>query len=111
MRSVGFYPCGTVDRFPAFEHPLPAVGCVEPAQRMSCRRRRLVIPRVVSERFSQCRAPGRCCVLISNQLGLCGQRKPANVFWKRQTGHLDASLGKLLCVEPIAAVDELRQRF
>jgi hypothetical protein len=91
-------------RLPAVEGPLPAGVGVEPAQRTSGRRRRLVVARVGLDRLGVCAAPGRVGVLVGDQLRLRRARQGGHAVARHRRG-VDACGRQLARVERVAAAE------
>ena len=92
-----------VHRLPALEHPLPGRRRIDPAQGLAGCRRRLVVARVVLQRFGQRRSPGWRRGLVGHQLGFRGERQRGQVPGECELADIDAGAGELAVVEGIPA--------
>src|SRR5439155_5200763 len=98
-------------RLPTIEHPLPALGGIEPSQWMAGCGRGLRVPRVALDRLAQRRAPWGMRLLIGHELAFGRDREPGEVLGPTERPARHARVVQLFPVERIAIASRREQPF
>src|SRR5438128_12088354 len=111
MNPVGWLHAGDPEDFdPTFQHPIPTLRSVEPAQRRTAGAAGLVVARVTFSRIGQVRSEGWIYPLILHELGFGGEGKARGKIAQARDIEGNSRGVELSGIKPVAGKELCHQR-